>query len=112
MDIFSSRDDISPYEIHIASLYDSMGCLNQELGDDAAALKLFGKSYHIVRKRMREPEFSAFYESCLGIHIKSLFDETADNRGDYETWFKDHFENDADKNYGCAVYAASDDGNI
>lgn len=112
MDIFSGRDDISLYEIHIASLYDSMGCLNQELGDYAAALKLFGKSYHIVRKRMREPEFSAFYESCLGIHIKSLFDETADNRGDYETWFKDHFENDADKNYGCAVYAASDDGNI
>ncbi|NBI71718.1 tetratricopeptide repeat protein [Clostridiaceae bacterium] len=112
MDIFSTQDDTSSYEIYIVSLYDSMGCLNNELGDYAAALKLFRKSYHIVRKRMQESEFSEFYERCLSNHIKSLFDEMTDNRGDYEAWFKDHFENDANKNYGCVVYVVSDDGNI
>ena len=112
MDIFSTQDDISLYEIHIVSLYDSMGCLNKELGDNAAALKLFRKSHHIVRKRMQESEFLEFYERCLTVHIKSLFDEMTDDRGDYETWFKDNFENDKNKNYAGAVYVVSDNDSI
>jgi len=93
MDIYKNQSEIYSYEGDMASLYNNMGVLNKKLGDYAAALEMYRKSYDIVKDRMGEQDFLAFYEEILSKNIKSFYDSTVDDERGYEAWFEENFEN-------------------
>lgn len=93
MDIYKNQSAAYSYDRDIAGLYSNMGVLNKKLGDHAAALEMYQKSYDLVKGRMEDQNFLTFYEEVLSINIKNLYDNIVDDGRGYETWFGENFEN-------------------